>query len=1115
MKKRILLGTICALFSIIVAAQTKVTGVILDENGEPAIGANITVEGTTLGTVSDFDGKFELVVPDGTKKIKVSYIGYKEEMVTVAPSVKVRLNPDTQQIQEVVVQGMVSQDKRLFTGASTRIEADENLVSGMSDVSRSLAGRVAGVSMQNVSGTFGSAPKIRIRGATSIYGSSKPLWVVDGVVMEDVEEISADDLGSGDANTLIANAIAGLNAEDIESFQVLKDGSATSIYGARAMAGVIVVTTKKAQAGTTRMSYTSELTYRRKPTYSDYNICNSQEQMGLYQELEQKGWLEFTRLSQGKNYGVYGKMYELIDTYDVTSGQFGLPNTTIAKNAYLREAEMRNTDWFDKLFNNTIMHTHSLSISSGTDRARIYASLSVMHDPGWYKSSNVLRLTGNVKATFDLTKKLQLTISTTDSYRSQKAPGTVKQETDAITGKISREFDINPFSYAMNTSRTLDPKEQYRRNYCNFNIFDELDLNYMDYHILDTKFQGELSYKPVRGLDLRALVAYRYNSNHIEHNMMDQSNQARAYRAGVDPENQTIRDMNSYLYTDPDNSQALPETVLSSGGIFHETTKTVSQFDFRATASYNRDLGKEGHHIISLFGGMEMNMVDRKTTEAYDYGYQYDYGGTAYMNYMLFKQMQEEGGSYYDNYVRYSRSLAFFAMGTYSYRGRYTINGTIRYEGTNKLGKSTSARWLPTWNVSGAWNAHEERWWKPAFGKWWTNMTLKASYSLTADRGPASADNSLAKFYSEVPWRPLSSVQETTIYLSALENSELTYEKKHELNITAELGFIDNRIDLEFSYYRRNNFDLIGYVNTQGTGGQIRKLANDASMQTDGVEVALKTINIKKKNFVWSTDFTFSHNNEKITHLNSTSKVSALCSRYGAPREGYPIHSLFSIPFAGLDDEGLPMFYTDAEHTQTTTTGINMQEYNNTDFLKYEGTIDPVWEGQFRNTFRFYGVTLDVNLFYSGGNVLRLNDLCYVYSSDYNDITANMREMKNRWTLPGDETKTTIPAIASSRQMSSITNLNRAYQAYNYSTERVASGNFLRLKDISIGYDLPKKLFADQKYVQSFGVKLTATNVCLLYADKKLNGQDPEYYSTGGVSSPSPRQFTLSIKLGL
>lgn len=182
----------------------------------------------------------------------------KTEEVSIKPHVKVTMKTDSEILQEVVVTGMQRMDKRLFTGAATKLSADNVKLDGMAEISRSLEGRAAGVSVQNVSGTFGTAPKIRVRGATSIYGSSKPLWVVDGVIMEDVTEVGADNLSSGDAVTLISSAIAGLNADDIESFQILKDGSATSIYGARAMAGVIVVTTKKGKAGSNKISYTGE-----------------------------------------------------------------------------------------------------------------------------------------------------------------------------------------------------------------------------------------------------------------------------------------------------------------------------------------------------------------------------------------------------------------------------------------------------------------------------------------------------------------------------------------------------------------------------------------------------------------------------------------------------------------------------------------------------------------------------------------------------------------------------------------------------------------------------------------------------------------------------------------
>ncbi len=1121
--KRIYCLMVTLLLVVCASAQTKVTGTVYEEAGVGAIGANVVAEGTTVGTVTDFDGFFELTVPAGVKNLVISYMGYKTVTVAVKPNISVTLESDTEQLEEVVVTGMVKQDKRLFTGATTKLEADETMLSGVADVSRSLEGRAAGVSVQNVSGTFGTAPKIRVRGATSIFGASKPLWVVDGVVLEDAVEMDADDLSSGDAKTLIASAISGINSEDIESFQILKDGSATSIYGARAMAGVIVVTTKKGKSGQSRLNYTGEITYRMVPSYDDYNICNSQEQMGIYQELERKGWLEYSSLNSAKNYGIYGRMYALIDAAE--DGGVGMPNTIEAKNAYLRAAEFRNTDWFAELFNQTVMHNHSVSFSTGSERARVYASLSAMQDPGWYKASEVSRFTGNMNASYDLLpstskQKLTASIATMGSYRKQQAPGTISANTDPISGAVSREFDINPFSYAMNTSRVMDPKETYRRNYCDFNIFDELANNYIDIKVTDLKFQGDINWKPVRGLEIAALAAIRYQMSRQEHHIKDDSNQARAYRAGIFPEDNTIRENNSFLYTDPDDPTALPETVLPKGGIYNLTEYSLLSTDFRATISYNADLGKNGDHIISLFGGGELNSTDRQYTFFRGWGYQYNNGGIPYVDYHLFKQSQEENSTYYSNEFTYYRNLAFFGMATYSYKGRYTINGTIRYEGTNKLGKSRQARWLPTWNVSGAWNAHEERWWAPTFGKAWTHASLKGSYSLTADRGPAWVTNSLAVFGSYSPFRPNTNASETGIQLQDLENSELTYEKKHELNIGVAFGFVDNRINVEFDWYRRNNFDLIGLVQTMGVGGTTTKWANDATMESTGCEFTISTTNIKTKDFKWTTDWIFSWGENKITKLDSRAQVYQLVAGSIMGRvEELPVGALFSIPFAGLTEEGLPTFYVDKDHTQIAGPGsydlVNFQEfYDNVDYLKYEGTVDPTIMGSFGNTFSWKGLKLNVFFTYSFGNVLRLDPLCYVYSSQYSDLTASMKEMKNRWVVPGDEQRTTIPAIATVRQMGEINDLTNAYSAYNYSTERVAKGDFIRLKELSLSYDLPKKLFEGQKAVSSFSVKLSATNLWLAYADKKLNGRDPEYYNSGGVSSPVPRQFTLTVKLG-
>lgn len=1109
-------------------AQTKVTGLVLESSGEGAIGANVVAEGTTVGTVTDLDGNFELTVPAGVKHLIISSIGFRTVTVAVKPTIKVTLESETTQLEDVVVTGMVAQDKRMFTGAATKVDAEKSKLDGVADVSRSLEGRAAGVSVQNVSGTFGTAPKIRVRGATSIYGASKPLWVVDGVILEDNVNLDANDLSSGDASTLIASAIAGINADDIESFQILKDGSATSIYGARAMAGVIVVTTKKGKAGQSHLNYTGEFTMRMKPSYKDYNICTSQEQMGIYQELSDKGWLEASSLNTAKNTGVYGKMFDMIKTFDPVTGQYQLPNTSAAINAYLRDAEYRNTDWFDQLFNTNVMMNHSLSYSMGTERANVYASLSAMYDPGWYKKSTIQRYTANCKANFELLpkdakQKLTLGINTNGSYRKQEAPGTTNRSVDVVTGAVSREFDINPFSYSMNTSRALDPKATYRRNYCGFNIFDELNNNYIDVTVADMKFQGELSYKPIKGLEVKVLGSIRYNSSEQEHKVTENANQARAYRAGIfENESDLIRDRNEYLYTDPDKANSLPISVLPEGGIYTTTTYKLLQMDFRGSIQYRRGFangggGEEGDdHLIDIFAGAEINSYDQQGTWFRGWGYQYENGGIPYYDYRMFKQGAEEGTDYYTNGYSYYRNVAFFAMASYNYQSRYSLTGTFRYEGSNQLGRSSKSRWLPTWNVSGAWTGSNERWWQPTFKDWWSYFNLKASYSLTADRGPAT--NSLAVFQAYTPWRHQTSMAETGIELVSLENSELTYEKKHEFNIGTSMGFFKNRLNIEFDYYIRNNYDLIGYLQTAGVGGAITKLANYADMKSSGQELTISTVNIDQPNFRWTSDFIFSHTQNEITNLQSMDNIQELCSGYGRV-EGYPIGALFSIPFAGLDENGLPTFWANKEHTKKFTkenySDINMQDYTNVDFLKYEGTIEPTFFGSFNNTFQIYK-DLKISIFftYSFGNVLRLNDLCYVYSNQYNDLTASSKEMKNRWAASGDEATTNIPVIASKRQMSSIPGLSYAYSAYNYSDQRVAKGDFIRLKEISIEYSFPKKWFDGQKAVSSFSAKLSGTNLALLYADKKLNGQDPEYYNTGGVSSPIPRQFTLTFRLG-
>lgn len=1088
----------CLSFSIgLLYAQTEIRGKVLALDGTPLSGVTISIKGTSVIKSSNSIGEFSVNVSSGNVLV-FGYVGYQKKEIVIKnqKTLSVTLVPDQSEIEEVVVTGLGAKiDKRTFTGATSKVEMKNIELGGLPDPSRSLEGRVAGVTVQNQSGTFGTAPKIRVRGATSIYGNSKPLWVVDGVIIEDVADVSSDDLSSGDALTLISSAVAGLNSNDIESFTVLKDGSATSIYGARASGGVIVITTKKGSAGRNTANYVGEFTTRAIPSYSNFNIMNSQEQMAFYQTLEQRGWLSMSDLANRSASGVYGKMYELIKNGT-------LENTKEARNAYLRKAEYRNTDWFGELFSKTIMQNHSVSLSSGTDRAQYYTSISGVFDDGWSKKSAVNRYTGLFNSSFKLFDNLTLDIRTNGSYRDQEAPGTLGQSVDRVRQEVKRDFDINPYSYALNTSRTLDPTEFYTRNYAPFNIIHELENNYMDLNIAEIKFQGELKWKPIKSLELGILGATRYQQTSQQHYIKDQSNQALAYRSAP---NRFIRDKNSFLYTDPSVLYAVPETVLPYGGIYNRTDYKILTKDFRFTAAFDKTFADV--HKIYAFAGAESNSVERNNNWFRGWGIQYDLGEAPFVDYKLFKKSQEENADYYDVDNTRSRQVAFYGLANYTYNNRYTINGTMRYEGTNRLGRTRSARWLPTWNVAGLWTVSEEDFFK----KWETpinNLAFKASYSLTGDRGPSSVTNSKIIIKSYNPWRPSTSDKETGLEISDLENSELTFEKKHEFNLGTNISMFNNRLSIDVDYYTRNQFDLIGIVNTQGLGGVISKFGNVAELKSHGLELSLSGTIIKNDDFSWTSSFIYTKAKNKVTRLENNSRVSDLITGTGFALENYAVRSLFSIPFKRINESGLPVFnYIRGEET---ITGVYFQSRKDLDFLKYEGSTEPTDQGSFGNIFSYKNFRLNVFLTYSFGNVVRLDP---AFRTGYTDLDATPREFSDSWTVPGDENRTNIPVILDSRFYQNDSQYGYAYNAYNYSTERIAKGDFIRLKDISLSYDIPKRIVEKMK-MANLGVRFNVINPWLLYADKKLNGQDPEFVNAGGVALPITRQYTFTLRMG-
>ena len=429
--KIVISSLLLAIFSQICLAQepAEIKGTVRSTTGEFLPGATVVVEGTARGVITNVEGKFSLKARKG-QMLKVSFVGMKTRVVKITSGImNIILQDDVQEIEGVVVTGYQQIKNRVFTGAAASVKLDEIKLNGISDVSRMLEGRIAGLSIQNVTGSFGAAPRINIRGGASIMGNVQPLWVIDGAVYEDLVSLTLDQLASGDAVTLISSAVAGLNASDIEDIQVLKDASATSIYGARALNGVIVITTRSGQRNSpNRFSYSYELSMRSIPSYTNFDLLNSQESMSIYQEMDRKGYFSLQNTLYGRRSGVYYQMYKALNTVDPTTGRYYLENTDDAKRTFMRAREYANTDWFKELFTYKPIHTHTVTFSGGGENSAMYASIGFYDDRGWTLADNVKRITANIKNSFYWNEdKIKVTISAQGNLRNQNSPGTISQ----------------------------------------------------------------------------------------------------------------------------------------------------------------------------------------------------------------------------------------------------------------------------------------------------------------------------------------------------------------------------------------------------------------------------------------------------------------------------------------------------------------------------------------------------------------------------------------------------------------------------------------------------------------------------------------------------------------
>jgi len=1096
--------------------QQSINGIVKDKDGKGLSGATVTVKGTSVSTQTDEQGRFKINAPL-TSILVVRYIGYAGAEIAVdgRTIVPIILKPLDNQLDvvDVVATGYQNLDRKFFTGSSTKVDAKEAERAGIPDISRMLEGQVAGVSLQNVSGTFGAAPKIRVRGATSLSGDNKPLWVVDGIILEDVVNISNEALSTGDMNTLLGSSVAGINPDDIESFNILKDAAATAMYGARAMNGVIVVTTKKGRKteGKPHVSYTGNFTSYIKPSYNNFDVMTSYDQMAVMIEMKNKGFLQIPGTSRGKNGGVFYKMYNALYDYNEDTKTWALRNDTKSQVDFLTRYANANTDWFDLLFKSSVVQEHSMSISTGTEKSQQYTSVSYLKDPGMTIGNDVQRFTGNFRSNYQFGEKFSAEILGNGSVRQQTAPGTVDQKSDNVYGSYYRGYDINPYNYALSTSRLITPYnedgslEYFTRDYAPFNILNEIRNNYMELGMVDFKVQGTGRYKIIPGLNYSITGAYRYSKSENQTFLKENSNYVQSFRAGYDA---TTVGSNDKFYTDPDLPNELPISVLPEGGFYKINNNNLKYYYFRQDLEYNKDF--KGGHSVNVFANMEMITTDRQNEFFDGIGYSYENGGLVVPEPKYFKQAREAGKPYYGMGYNFTRFNGYSLRAAYNYNQKYSINGTVRYDGSNKMGKSRTARWLPTWNISGKWNVDEEKFWPENHVL--SNLAVRATYGLVANMGAAT--NSEAVFYNRTAYRRYITDQETLTYISNLANKELTWEKMKEFNLGFDMGFFDSKVGLTVDLYDRRNYDLLGSIQTSGIDGEYTKTANYANMKARGIEVAITGTPVKSGDFRWRTNFNFAFNENKITRLDINPSIWRSVSNTGGAVMNYSQRSLFSLQFDGLDPQyGYPTFLG-TDGIKTTNVSLQSQIL---DYLKYEGPVEPTFTGGFFNTLSYKNFSISGLLTFSTGNKLRLKP---TIQATYDDMSVMTKDMLNRWIMPGDELKTSIPAImdpmsaanvvsAAGTQVSAV----YPYNAYNYSTERVVDGDYVKLKQISVGYSLPKEL-TNRFRMSNASINVVANNVWTIAADKRLRGQDPEFYASGGVALPVPRQITVSLKVG-
>ena len=1059
MKKRLTMFLASLLLCMGTAlAQTKVAGTVFSqEDGQPIIGAAVKVVGTSTGMLTDVNGRFSIVLPQGKDQLEVTYLGYEGKTVKAKNNMRIFLKADAQMVDEVIVVAYGTSKKSSFTGSAAAIGSDKLESRPVANVTKALDGQVAGVTVTSGGGQPGSDATIMIRGFGSINASNKPLYVVDGMPYD------------GDLNAI--------SPQDIESMTVLKDASASALYGSRAANGVVIITTKKGKEGRPTITFHNTVgwSWRALPRYETlsqqdyvqitYEGLRNNQQYGnglSYADASAAAIAQLGQTLGGELYNPF-KNYTWDELIDPTTGKV----RSDAQSAW-------DEDWLDGVYNKgALRHDHQLSLTGGTDKTNYMISLGYVNEKGILVNTGFERYNARTNVDSQITHWFKAGLSTSLSHSMSD----YMEENETSASATS-----NPWY----TSQFMAPIYQlYQKDLAGNNVLDANGNLLPDYGedgrptATDFNPLGDLTndknYNTTNNAGIRTYVTFGSDDKKM------------GWAQGLKLTLNFGGDYRSMNRTKKYNKYHGNQK--NAGGLLQKFNQRTQSYTFNQQLSWNR---KFGEHTVGVLAAHEY------------YEYKFDYLEAGKTNIVDGIDELKPASSIYaaDSWSVEHDIESWLGRVNYNYNDKYYFDASIRRDGSSRFYKDN--RWGTFWSVGANWRITAEKFMKPV--TWINNLSLKASYGENGNEGLLDYDYSYYQigYQNYYAWQNLYTLEYpngTQIggFVATLENKDLSWEKNGMLNIGLEGALLDSRIRFSIEYFNKKTTDmLLNYPMALSTGFTGYS-ANVGSMRNTGWEFMLSGTLLKTKDIVWNLTWMGTVQKNKVLKL--TEESNEIINGSQIIKEGYDLHTFYMAKSAGVDPAtGAQLYYAyekDDEGNMKPGTEYITDNYSVANSSKYfVGHRTPDLYGSISTDLQLFNcVDLSILTTYSIGG--KIYDSMY-YSSMTNMYAYNQwnKNVLRRWQQPGDVTDIPRIEIGGNRALTD-----------NY----LVNASYFAIKNITLGYTLPSHL-ARKAAMSRVRLYATFDNVALF---THLKGMDPQYNLTGGTSYRYTPNKTFSLGLDI